>query len=63
MKKLTLIFEFNEIKNVIQSGGFKTNNYSVVVEFLNGGRVILGGKKALRSYKQLCRQFPGEHLD
>lgn len=63
MKKLTLIFEFDEIQNVIQSGEIKNNNYSVTVEFLNGGRVVLSGKKALKSYKQLCRNHAGEHLD
>lgn len=63
MNKVTINLEFSDILKHSYSGQIKNNNFKHTIILKNGGVIIQEGKKGLKSYKQICRNFPGEHLD
>jgi hypothetical protein len=63
MQKVTIKIEFSEILKHSYSGFISKGNYKHTIYLKNGSNIIIEGIKGIKSYKQLCRNFGGDHLD
>lgn len=66
MNKVTIKFEFSdieELKEITKKPDDVNSKFTGYVKLKDESEFFLKGKRGLKLYKQLCRNFAGEHLD
>lgn len=54
---LKISVQFSDISELI-----RTSNHETKIKFKNGDILTIGNGNGKRVFKNLCRNFPGEHL-